>query len=96
MTSLALSLALVAVALVARDVVLRVLVDRARERGGRRADAARIEQAHREIAALAAERRTGDEALAALCADLRTDVAALRERVERLDARESLTKMGRR
>jgi hypothetical protein len=42
-TALFLGLAVVVVAFVARDVALRVLADRARERGRERADAKRVE-----------------------------------------------------
>lgn len=88
MTALALSLALVAVALVARDVAIRALADRARERGRERADVKRVD--------LLEARMNGRlDAVATWEGTAETRLQKLEEAVEALKARDQMAALAR-
>jgi hypothetical protein len=102
-TSLALSIAIIAVAFVARDVALRVLADRARERGVLRGDAAAVvklrdqyDGTQARIEALGAGMKRELELLAGLHHGQRERLDGIAEKVERLDGKDQMVAaMGR-
>jgi len=91
MTSVALSLALVAVALVARDVALRALADRARAREAAVSDARRLASLEEAIK----QQRVSDQTAASEMADLWRQHRALAGDVEQLKSRESMQALAR-
>lgn len=90
MTAVAYALALVVVALVARDVALRALADRARERGRERADAKRLAELEETIEGW----KASDQALVVELCALTKEHRDLAAKVEKLLARDNLKGMG--
>ena len=85
MTALALSIAAIVVAFVARDVALRVLADMARERGRERADVKALAALRADVGTVSSTQVTMNERLNGLA-----------EKVERLDGKDQMVAaMGR-